>query len=409
MRPFYSKIKYFCFLVFILYSCNNSKKTEHILDKKQDSPENEIIQIDPRTFPESEFNLTDIADDINYVPLDNNIPIGPISSFIIRNNSIYLCLEDMSTTKLIKCDINGKNLRQIGKKGRGPGEYLYCTYYTVDNKAGNIYIRGKRESILVYSPNGLFIRELQLPHCEDGSLFHSMEFLDTSLFIAQYIDGGHAKYDWIIIDTLGNMLSFKPNYLPSFISHTGQAGGIYKFNNKISHWESYNDTVYTISPDFIYKPSIIFPPGDYRRRVEDLKFSSPQEFIDEVTKICRTINIFETNNYLVYRYMFNLDRIALIDKRSKEILWRLHDLKSWGIDNDLDGGPAFQPQGYYIENGNEYLVGIVESYRLISHVISAAFKNSKPKYPGKKNELEQLGNSLDQNANPIMMVVKLKK
>lgn len=409
LSPFYSKIWCFCFLIFIFYSCNNSKKKENKLDRNQNSPESEIIQIDPRTFSGKEFNLSDIADDINYVPIDNTIPIGPVLSFIIRNNSIYLCLEDMNITALIKCDINGKNPRLIGKKGRGPGEYLYCSYYTVDTKTGNIYIRGKRESILVYSPNGNFIRELQLPRCEDGSRFHSMEFLDSSLFIAQYIDGGHAKYNWIIIDTSGNMLSSKPNYLPPFISQTGQAGGIYKFNDKISHWESYNDTVFTISPDFTYKPSIIFPPGKYRGRVEDIKFSLPQEFIDELMKICRTINIFETNNYLVYRYMFNLEGIALIDKRSKETLVSLHDIKSWGIDNDLDGGPVFQPQGYYTENGNEYLVGIVESYRLTSHVISDAFKSSNPKYPEKKRELEQLGKSLDQNANPIMMIVKLKK
>lgn len=406
MRLFYLKLRYFYLLVFILYSCNNSKKTEPKLDREQNSPENEIIQIDPRTFPESEFNLSDIADDINYVQLDNSIPIGTVSSFKIRNNSIYLSIENLH---LIKFDIKGKNPQQIGRNGRGPGEYLYCTFYTVDNKTGNIYIRGKSESIMIYSPNGDFTRELPLPHCEDRSLFHSMEFLDSSLFIAQYIDGGHAKYDWIILDTLGNILSFKPNYLPAFVSQTGQAGGIYKFNNKISHWESYNDTVFTISSDFSYKSSIIFPSGNYRQRVEDIKFSSPQEFIDEVTKICRTINLFETNNYLIYRYMFNLVGIAFIEKKSKETLLSLHDLKSWGIDNDLDGGLVFQPEGYYSENGNEYLIGLVDAYRLTSHVISDAFKDSNPKHPGKKNELEQLGNSLDQNANPIMMVVKLKK
>lgn len=405
MKPFYSKVRYFCFLVFILYSCNNSKTTEHKLNWKQDSLGNEIIQIDPRTFTGREFKLSDIADDINYVPLDNSIPIGPVSSFKIRNNSIYLSIENLH---LIKFDINGKNPQLIGKNGRGPGEYLYCTYYTVDNKTGNIYILG-REAILVYSPNGDFIKELQLPHRDDGSRFHSMEFLNSSLFIAQYIDGGHAKYNWIIIDTLGNILSFKPNYLPPFVSKTGQTGGIYKFNDKIYHWESYNDTVFAISPDFTYKSHIIFPPGNYRRRVEDIKFNLPQEFIEEASKICRTINLFETNNYLIYRYRFNLDGIAFIDKRSEKTLWSLHELKSWGIDNDLDGGPVFQPEGYYTENGNEYLIGIVDSYRLISHVNSDTFKNSNPKYPVKKNELEHLGNSLDQNANPIMMIVKLKK
>ena len=406
IRQFYSKKRYLCILIFIFCSCNNSKTTEHKLNGKQESLGDEIIQIDPRTFTGREFKLSDIADHINYIPLDNSIPIGPISSFIIRNNSIYLSIEDLH---LIKFDIKGKNPQPVGRNGRGPGEYLYCTYYTVDNKTGNIYLRGKRESILVYSPNGVFIRELLLPHCDDGSLFHAMEFLDSSLFIAQYIDGGHAKYNWVIIDTLGNILSYKENYLPSFISHTGQSGGIYKFKDKISYWETYNDTVFTISPDFNYNTSIIFPPGNYRRRVENIKFNSPQEFIEEVKKICRTISLFETNYFWVYRYMYNLVGIAFIDKRTRKTLLSFRELKSWGIDNDLDGGTVFQPEGYYTENGNEYLIGMVDTYQLITKVVSDTFKNSASKYPEKKKDLEKLVSSLKETDNPVLMMVRLKK
>jgi hypothetical protein len=405
-RSFYLEKRYLCFLIFVLYSCNNSKTTEDKINRKPEQSEKSILQIDPRTFTRREFKLSDIADDINYVLLDNKMPVGQIFSFIIRNNSIFMSIEDM---QLIKFDIKGKNPQQIGKNGRGPGEYLYCTYYTVDNETGNIYVRGKREAILVYSPNGYFIRELPLPHCNDGSLFHSMEFLDTSIFIAQYIDGGHAKYNWIIIDTLGKVLSNKPNYLPPFISHTGQAGGIYKFKDKISHWETYNDTVFTISSDFNYKSSIIFPPGNYRRRVEDIKFNSPQEFIEGITKICRTINLFETNNFWVYRYMFNMVGIAFINKRTEETLLNFKELKSWGIDNDLDGGTVFQPEGYYTENSNEYLIGVVSPYKLIVQVASESFINSKPKYPKYKKKLEELVNNLKETDNPVLMMVKLKK
>ncbi len=48
-------------------------------------------------------------------------------------------------------------------------------------------------------------------------------------------------------------------------------------------------------------------------------------------------------------------------------------------------------------------------YELKQYVESDAFKNSTPKYPEKKKQLEQLANSLNENDNPVLMLVKLKE
>ena len=42
------------------------------------------------------------------------------------------------------------------------------------------------------------------------------------------------------------------------------------------------------------------------------------------------------------------------------------------------------------------------------YVASETFKNSTPKYPEKKEELEKLAASLDENDNPVLILVKLK-
>ncbi|MCF6357444.1 MAG: hypothetical protein L3J54_06505 [Draconibacterium sp.] len=46
---------------------------------------------------------------------------------------------------------------------------------------------------------------------------------------------------------------------------------------------------------------------------------------------------------------------------------------------------------------------------LIEHVNSEAFKNSTPLYPEKKKALEKLANNLNENNNPVLMLVKLKE
>jgi hypothetical protein len=405
-RSVFVKTKFIYFLFFIFYSCGNSKNPEQIPGEKPEISGKDILQIDPRTFTESGFVLSDIADDIKYIPLDNRIPFGTITSLKLVNNSFFLNIEE---THLIKFDNTGKNPQLIGRKGRGPGEYDFCESYAIDPGTGDIYILGKRNVIMAYSPGGKFIREFQLPHGKDGSLIHDIEFIGSYLFLAQYIEQGQSEFNWIITDTIGNIISKRPNFIPPFESHTGQGGGISKFNDEINYWDIYNDTVFTISKDLSYRARCIFPPGKYRRRQEDIKVSSPQQYFEEMTKICMTLNLKETNNFWVYKYRFNSYGVAFIDKRNKKAKLSFHPVESWGIDNDLDAGPIFLPESYSVENGHEYLIGVVSSYKILAYLASDAFKNSNPKYPEKKKELENLANILKETDNPILMMVRLRK
>jgi tRNA(Phe) wybutosine-synthesizing methylase Tyw3 len=54
------------------------------------------------------------------------------------------------------------------------------------------------------------------------------------------------------------------------------------------------------------------------------------------------------------------------------------------------------------------LVSWTYSYLLKDHVTSVAFKKYNPKFPEKKKELERLANSLNENDNPVLMLVKLR-
>lgn len=121
--------------------------------------------------------------------------------------------------------------------------------------------------------------------------------------------------------------------------------------------------------------------------------------------------IFETHHFLAVRYIFNeVNYFALIEKESKRI-----SLSNWefdgsgGILNDLDGGARFLPKAYYTEDNREYIIGFIYPYQLKNLVSSKDFKNSFPKYPEKKIELERLANSLKETDNPALVIVRLKK
>jgi len=100
----------------------------------------------------------------------------------------------------------------------------------------------------------------------------------------------------------------------------------------------------------------------------------------------------------------------LIEKNSRGSYlsyWETTDIG--GIINDLDGGTKFFPKSYFSENDNEYLLGLVHPYYLKNYISTNEFKNSIPKYPEKKKELEKLANSLKENDNPVLMLVRLKE
>lgn len=129
------------------------------------------------------------------------------------------------------------------------------------------------------------------------------------------------------------------------------------------------------------------------------------------------LRMFETNNFLVLVYSLRGNWIAVIDKlKSKTFLCGVESFggtlgskQVGGILNDLDGGTLFQPENYFVEDSQEYMVGLQYPYQIKVHVASTDFKNLIPEYPEKKKELEKLANSLKETDNPVLVLVRLKK
>jgi len=215
------------------------------------STDKSTLEIDPRSFEDNEITLSEFAEDITYIPLDNQLPIGLIYSYKVSDNSIYLSAKDPGVLKFSR---EGRFIGKIGKPGRGPGEYTYCMSFAVDEINGSVYIMDSNV-IRVYSKNGNFLKNISLK--EFGARFHEINVYNDKLFIPEYIAFGQANYNWIILDTLGTLIKKKENYIPMFLSTIGAGGGTFKYKDRISYWNWYDDTVYTVMPDLILQ-NILF-------------------------------------------------------------------------------------------------------------------------------------------------------
>jgi len=364
----------------------------------------EIYTIDPRNFAENKITLTELADDIEYTPLDDSLPIGLTYKLKITDANIYLSAKDIG---VLKFDRSGKLVRKIGSIGRGPDQYLGFMDYTVDEKSGNVFIMGPY-IIKVYSGSGRYIREIKYQNYltyvgSDIEIFNSM------IFISDCLETGDAKYSWIIFDTVGNLVDAKVNSIPPFKTNSVIEGSIYIFRNDLYYYNMYNDTIFSISPDLKDKAAYLFARGEFRWPIGKVKTDA-----ESYKKLFKPFKMFETNHFIALVYGFqNKFGLLFIEKETKNTFLAIKyngELSEPNLVNDLDGGMSFgRDINYYAESEKEYLVQLVNPIDLKTFVSSNSFIKGIPKNLDKKVEFQKLVNTLRETDNPVLMMARLKR
>ena len=382
-RIFFRAILLLNMIFLILSSCQSRKEPDNII-------------INPLNVIEREVRLSEFADDITYIPLDNEILFQHPNRIKMTKDRFIMATFPGN----IKCfDRNGDFINEIGSRGRGPGEYMFGHYFTIDSSEELIYIYDNKR-ILVYNTSGNFINNIPV---DEPEYVGDICFFEGWLYLA---GGPRHDYDWVVYDTSGNMVSQKNNELPRFRSGWGSQMGFTLSPEGLKYWNGYNDTIFLIQ-NGSFQPSAYFAPGDFRLPFADY----PRE---DFGKYFNPVTIVSSNDYIFLTYLLDkIIHISYIDKKNGEhyLVGSDTDMSYFtkpGILNDIDSGPALPIFFYAMENGEEYLIGWIHPHRLKAHVESEAFRNSTPKFPEKKKELEKLAASLDENDNPVLMLVKLK-
>ena len=313
-----------------------------------------------------------IADEISYIPLDNIVPIGLIYDNIeIVKDKIYISVRDVG---ILVFNMEGKLIKKIGSIGRGPGEYTYYFLFTVDDKNENIYVFDRGEIIKVFSKTGRFVRHF--PVKEFGSM-EKMQYFNSKLFVLMASQFSSTENEWIFLDTIGNVIKKQPRKLPQFSTNWGNSYPVYKYDNSLTYYNIFSDTVFSISSDLIEIPKITIRQGEYRLPKKNLT-------LDQMLskKYLMLSKLTETNHFILIRYSISGSYLALVNKKdysAKSInLEYSNSVYNNGLTNDIDGGCFLLPDHYYSENGNEYLIGIQYPYQIIARAASEEFKDSNP-------------------------------
>ena len=222
---------------------------------------------------------------------------------------------------------------------------------------------------------------------------------------------GNIENSFVVIDTLGRIIKNLPNKYPFTPNKKGVIGIgrenlFYRFNNQLFKKEVYSDTVYVFE-NMVFKPQLVIAVGN---RLLTPEARAQYDLFYLGGNYIRPVNLFEFGDYIYYEYTY-----AVIPKTnnliygfigSKTTDFRAFINAEQGLLNDLDGGPNILPKTI---KDDKTVISWIDALQLKAHVASDTFKNSTPKFPEKKRELEKLANNLKETDNPVLVLVKMKK
>lgn len=416
-----------CFSLILLFTfCNGQKQGNGSLVS---------INIEANMKKMEVINLSKFTDNIRYVPLDNtnNLLIGAtvepaFSQNLILVNGINSCL---------LFDNEGHFITNIGKKGRGPGEYQYGDIIGF-SKDKNVFIKNLFD-LFEYEINGSFIKKYTRSFLINNEYYLYTVFLvNDSLFLGHVHNSkGQSKYKALLVNKYGNVKRYYNNYIlfnreREVVSGFEGHADIYKFKNEVYYKEFYNDTLFSLSDQYQLNPRFAFNLGKFKEPVSE-RAKIP---LTDMMRYLYIWNAFQTEKYLFLKcqlgYHFpakrltpkppmmaggkpglynTINALGIYNKKTGELVFSKptdtdNPLYTSGLYNDIDGGPRFFPNKMVNDSTMMMYINVKE---LKDHVASDDFKNNTPKYPDKKRKLEKLATSLSVFDNPVLMLVTFKK
>ena len=373
-------------LAFCLLCVNCTNKTQTSKDI-EDNGIREINIIDNLSDAQN-VKLSTIASSIDYCALEaNKKSLLPLNMLYYATNNHVVAIGDHGCYVFDRK--TGDFVRQVARKGQGPGEYTEVVDRFWDAKNEQVCFWNGR-NYLFYNIDGTFSHQT-------GRFRHHMDpfFRHEDLYVG-YVSNRLANeksriafYDkkGILVDSIYNYRSWertRPGY-----SGVGD-NWMYIFHDSLYYKDIYCDTLYQIK-DFMLHPRYIFNTGGlavpYEMQEGGQHEMSSSGMIDRYEKYINFYSIHEDNKYLYIRV-----------KHKKKYHYIMYDKKEntqMGIsvfENDLDGGLPFWPMQMI---SDKEMMGLC--------LAEALLELDRSKITDEK--LINLLNNLDEDSNPLVVAI----
>jgi len=419
-----------CFIFLLAFTyCENGGKSDAIT----------LVDIEPYVNKMQKMPLSQFTGEIRYVALEKKTDKPLLKIILADFTDKYILVSDMNICLLY--DKKGNFLRQIGKPGRGPGEYTGgISLIFISNE--KVCLRDfLGYDLIEYNLDGTFIKNHKNSFLGDGKYrLEEAVLLNDSLIFGNIENRtGQEVYKALIIDKRGNIKYSYKNYFRFNLNPGTRSvkspvrADINKFKNEIFFKEHYNDTLFQLDAKYRLRPAFVFNLGKFK---EPLSEKGKNWAERDLLSYIDLYHIFQTDNSLILncdlnnyfpakrlipeiiripghkditRWINTESIIGIYDKKTGEFAFSEptstnNHLFTSGLYNDIDAGPRFIPEK--MVNDSTMVMNIRFEY-LIEHIESNDFKDNIPKFPDRKEKLEYFVDSLKNTGfdNPVLMFV----
>lgn len=413
------KPKLLLYILIFIVGCNTTNRSNEYntnkfgdVDKTIDSTITNFLAIDNDNFttlkvddkfePSNNFSYNEIIDSIWYLPLETNKKslIENIEKVILHEGNVYVL--DVFSNSLLKFDLQGRFITQIGEEGKGPNEYVSPMDFEIVNK--EILILDDRAGVVkYYDLDGKFLKDEKLS-------FRMNQFIFTkeNRFLCNIATRGNFHIPQI---SDFKLISCQPDWK---IFGKGD-----EYNAELESNQSFSRKVLTKSGEnIIYNPSFDYfiyeiESGILKKKYyvdvgknklpEGINNLTSEEFIQTcLSRDCNIMfmfhSVFETDKHLVATLHYNGYDIPLYySKNSGNLICNKHYKFSSKF-----------PFGFIVPRAiiNNTLIGYMEPYMAIRKI--KELREMPDLYEKIPERVKKLVNNLKEDDNPLLVFFTLK-
>ncbi len=347
------------------------------------------------------FGLKEFAAAIEYIPLETrpDVLLGS-AKYWVGKDIIYVLTNEH---RVLLFNRQGKFIRTIGARGKGPGEFDSANDIQVSSDGTRIYLYSTATcTSYCYSPGGSLLSRFKTAY-----LTWSMASISAGKFImispyGDFSGSGTGKFLYSIQDSSGGVIRKYPS------DHIIKAGGDLTigrfFINPLSvlTYIPFTDTVFRVDPNGEMIPTFALNFGKYRTPDEAFNdFSVLQQnryrFFTDLFLVETERGVFirysYQNGFRTGYYAYNHTPVQAIQNSNGLII------------NDFDAGPDFFPAS---SDGKKEVYALLQPVDLLLHMKEGEFESKQFSNRSAHKSFEKFMGTLRENSNPVLMVVTLK-
>lgn len=298
--------------------------------------------------------------------------VGEVYKLSCRNEKYYI-LDRHLQKALFVFDEEGKFRNRIGRRGRGPGEFIEPTDFIVSDSSVTVFDMFGHK-LLYYNPDGTFIRSVRLPY----SIYEIESGRDGSVIYA--VGGDNSKcdslknYELLEIGPEGDIRAkvYKNKYSMDFSNKYDLQG----FDEDVIYKKAFRPAVYMLRDKNLYAKYIFdIPshalPGDYEKLCRGNFERFIKQYRDEYTYF--NGRFWETDRYAgIGITAKRMPYLVVYDKDTHRTVSGLVGITFGGNEPDRNGLFATVMNGPVDVAGNR-ITGVLDQTRLSPGMQAALF------------------------------------